>query len=455
MLQSDTLAPAPAENPDFDADPVAAFEQLLTNTREALVAHEAAVTAYSAMETRKFAGEIGADDPDMIAAEEAERAAVEAVDVAEKAVRAAKAPTTEQALEKARLLGLTRADDLLVDVAAEISDALRRPSAGATAFSRARDAYEAARDAHDAVNAEYLAINAAADAEAPFPESLQTTGSRRHDLRSAVAIDNASWLTFERKADLLGVLREWEARRREAEERHGVQAAEDRRNQTDIAMGEACERLMCAEPGSIQDLAYMARIAMDAFTQGPDEHPDDPRTIQRILYEGDYEEVMAARLYIATLRLAGENSPVLSVEPFDPEAWLNEFEVATGRRISDERGPEFLDHDAPDGDAYQEGAARWRDLRKWQKVVVIDFAKERHEAMSYAAGPYSRAHDLIAIAEEHGGKFAARDGELVLDRAGDARESHLRLIEDALDTFPEKRTAIMASLENTPQQAAA
>jgi hypothetical protein len=147
----------------------------------------------------------------------------------------------------------------------------------------------------------------------------------------------------------------------------------------------AAIELLSQTPPDAAGLALQLRTAIDiGHVDYIGEDADDALTISRLItprvtpIDGGRT---VALVYRAALRLAGIETPALAAEPFDPQAWIDEFESVPGRVVSWE-GVAFDEHAGGPMTATNppsDWSASWHALRPWQRDLVREVAKERHD----------------------------------------------------------------------------
>jgi hypothetical protein len=247
----------------------------------------------------------------------------------------------------------------------------------------AREPWDRAAAALDAVRAEDQRLaarideaNAAVKAEAPMPETLKRGGKA---YRTVFAVMEGASLSFDEKVELVAIVREWQARLDEAEERHGLSEAHDawEEHRTDAEF----DSLMDIPAPDLAAVRYKLRAYLERAHCGMARHDvDTADTISEFLTNPNLDGPWgAARVYQDLLLLTGERSDLVEAQPFDAEAWIDRFTAHPGHEAS-VYGIAYNEPDAwPDGDMSKEPAGEhlWRGLTEWQKEAVLSWLRSQ------------------------------------------------------------------------------
>lgn len=224
------------------------------------------------------------------------------------------------------------------------------------------------------------AAQAAVEAEAPVPTALRMP-SGGHYFREA-SITNSRDLTFDRKAELLEIFREWWPRRVMAEERHNAEAITEAWENYD-GRDDAIFALIDTPAPTVAAAVEKVRVLLDRAHCGMRyQDVDSASTISEFLTNGTLDGPWPiARIYQDLLRMTGGRPDLATAEEFDANSWLNNFCAIAGHSMSN-RGPCYMEPEAfPEGDPRNEpyGQQLWRALEPWQRDVVRRVAADRGE----------------------------------------------------------------------------
>ncbi len=222
----------------------------------------------------------------------------------------------------------------------------------AEAFTQARDAARAAEEGpalDAAAEAEYAAAEALIETPAATPAQIaekvaalmevHNTGGTGQDLgmksirRDLIALDAAQ---TEARDAWEAALAAYEAARAHADALDLADADESECEAAGDAAWDLLKALIATPAPDGVAMGMKARVIIaQAHSDWIGDAPDNPLTIARLL-AGDWSEQALASLYIDGLRLSGSQSPILNVraDDFDPAAWLEKVEDATGARLS-------------------------------------------------------------------------------------------------------------------------
>jgi hypothetical protein len=224
------------------------------------------------------------------------------------------------------------------------------PQASDAAFNAAYEAYRAARATHTEAHARFNAAWEQLNAEAPWPKELQQGDGDVWNFE--VEITKSADLTFEKKVEMLEILRAFQPIRDAAHERLRLDQLAEAEEALWPPVHEAREAVMQVVPTTMPNVALKLRMMVEEYLDREDSDDerrldlDDPLDMSELLSRSDYTiERNLTLLYQQTAHLAGMRSPALSAAPFDPEAWVAAFETLPGHQVT------------PRGVEYQEPAA--------------------------------------------------------------------------------------------------
>lgn len=165
-------------------------------------------------------------------------------------------------------------------------------------------------------------------------------------------------LTLAEKARRLPILNQWRADRERIAAEMGLPALEAEEQATSDQYTAAQDALIAAHPPHVAALRRQLSIVISRMSSLD---PDSDAGIASLLQDRDYAEYAElAQIYVHTCRLAGHAGAAANFQPFDPEAWIAEFEAHPGHTMLVSRWkkelaePEYADPIAwgPDMPAY-------------------------------------------------------------------------------------------------------
>lgn len=197
------------------------------------------------------------------------------------------------------------------------------------AVSNHRLAVAAYEDATDVADQVCQAIDAACPVEIMTTDGKPWDGGRRHPRWNTVeALDAAEGLSAQARAALRPILAAWILRRERLQDEAGVDRLDELVDATFNAQADAFDRLMTTPAPDLDALIHK----MEQFSVATD---DDRRGYTDLGYVAHQlnsylPHRVPIHLYRDALRLADRESPILDLEPFDAEAWINAYEAAGG-----------------------------------------------------------------------------------------------------------------------------
>lgn len=297
----------------------------------------------------------------------------------------------------------------------------------AAASGTDRAAWQSAVDAMNDANAAYQAASdalraaeKAVDAEVPVPEILKRRFPLHGHYASRKEIQDSGALTFEGKVNAIAAFEDFQARRIEAEARHGIDTDdEDPNGELWDAYSAARDRVYDTPAPDLTGLTTKMATFLEHLLLGDiGETADDPVSISKLLTSNSLDENVPGLLFVDMLRLSGRGGePAALAKPFDAAAWLDAWEVLAKPYVSFENIPLIMF----EGDAlvYAEKVPRdappviaYNALAKWQRTYVRELGAERERERREAKrltpseiAPDMTAEAWIAKFKADGGTF--------------------------------------------------
>lgn len=229
----------------------------------------------------------------------------------------------------------------------------RRRAAQTAEFAQAFSAWERAAIENAALDVASADAGEALESAYSVPEALWPQRPRGPTYCSEEAIQKAT-MPFDRKVDLMNILRQWRAAQAASAEKAAAERAEASSSAAYEQAWSTFRALMSARPASTAQLlqkmevllketvlersvlSMVEPLAADDIAELISSEPNDTDS---------YEKRMLLEFYFDLCRINGTPSPLERVAPFDPAAWTETFEALPGHQI-DERGAVFHEPEA-------------------------------------------------------------------------------------------------------------
>lgn len=208
-------------------------------------------------------------------------------------------------------------------------------------FLAAYAAHRAALSAYAVASKRAVEASDALHEAFPVPECLRRPGEAGREGRfylTETCITELPRISFDEKARLVGDLRAWRSAMNSSELKSAVDLAEDACNAAGRASIEADELLARARPSTIEGLrlqyeAYLANVVLEVDLQ---ERllPVRAEQLLEALTDGSDDISQPVRFFQTLVKWTSGDEALTDIAPFDPDAWLAEFETIPGHTVT-------------------------------------------------------------------------------------------------------------------------